>query len=359
MPICIDCSFQLDFDGKWDELIKVANMLKLSLVLFTSLLSIPFHGKAQATAETPKFSVEHIDVAMRRFVRAPHPMGSVEQKKLTQEIKAGLHRDGWDAQVVKFRTQIPNLAQERFGGSDKKAALVKEAEGENIIAISKGSERCMLIIGGHYDTKAYREFKFVGANDGGSSTAAMQELARVVGLLRKQEASAKATPAESGRYLDCSIALAFFDGEEATLPEWSDGKNLLGIEDNIHGSRAFAASLEPKFEGITYKGLPIKAAIVIDMIGHKNQNLFITNGSHPQLTQRLLAQKTTTKIAAVNVMIEDDHVPLAQLGVPFLHIIDWTNLEEWHKEKDTLAITSSRHIADFGDMLLRFLKQKR
>ena len=334
-------------------------MLKFPLVLVAAAFSLSQQSEAQPLAETPKFSVEQIDAAMHRFVRAPHPMASAEQKKLTQEIKSGLHQNGWDAQVVKFKTQIPNLAHERFGGGDQKTRLVKEVEGENIVAISKGSERCMLVIGGHYDTKTYKEFKFVGANDGGSSTAAMQELARVIGIIRKQESAAKATPSDSGRFLDCSIALTFFDGEEATLPEWSDAKRQLDIEDNTHGSRAFAASLEPKFEGVTYKGLPVKAAIVIDMIGHKNQNLFITSGSQPQLAQKLLAQKTMTKIAAVNVMIEDDHVPLAQLGIPFLHIIDWTNLDEWHKEKDTLNITSSRNIADFGDMLVRFLKQKR
>lgn len=336
-------------------------MLKFSVTLSAALfsLSLTHLSAAQPSAASAKFSVEHIDAAMRRFVRAPHPMASAEQKKLTQEIKAGLQKDGWDAQVVKFKTQIPNLAQERFGGSDKKAAQMKEVEGENIVAISKGNDRCLVMIGGHYDTKIYKGFKFVGANDGGSSTAAMQELARVVGLIRKQEAAGKSSANETGRFLDCSIALAFFDGEEATLPEWSDGKNALGIEDNIHGSRAFAASIESKFEGLTYKGLPIKAAIVIDMIGHKNQNLFITSGSHPQLTQKFLSQKTSTSIGAVNIAIEDDHLPFAKLGIPLLHIIDWTNLGEWHTEKDTLAIISNQKIAEFGDLLVRFLRQKR
>jgi glutaminyl-peptide cyclotransferase len=87
--------------------------------------------------------------------------------------------------------------------------------------------------------------------------------------------------------------------------------------------------------------------------------LFITNGSHSQLAQKFLTQKTTTKIALANVSIEDDHLPFVQLGLPFLHIIDWTNLSEWHTPKDTLDIISNKNIADFGDMLVRFLKQKR
>ena len=316
-------------------------------------------SKNLVQSSVAQFSVPNIAHAMQRFTRAPHPMASSEQKKLAAEIKADLVKQGWDAQIQKFKTKIPNLAHDKLGGKDKNAAPIKEVEGENILAISKGSERCMLVIGGHYDTKIYKDFKFVGANDGGSSTAAMQELARVISQIRKQESSMKAAMPESGRFLDCSIALAFFDGEEATLPEWSDGDRLLGIQDNIHGSRAFAATLERKFDGISYQNLPVKAVLVLDMIGHKNQNLFITNGSHPLLAQKLLSQKTTTKIALANVSIEDDHLPFAQLGLPFLHIIDWTNLSEWHTPKDSLDIISNQHIADFGDMLVRFLKQKR
>ena len=335
----------------------------LSLVLgllgafnLESSFAAPNTAANSSSKNNAEFSVDNIDAAMKRFTRTPHPMASAEQKKLAQDIKAGLSKLGWQVQSQKFKTKIPNLAHEKLGGKEKSTSPIKEVEGENVVAVSKGSDRCLLVIGGHYDTKPYRDFKFVGANDGGSSTAAMQELARVISVLRQQEQSAGK---DSGRFLDCSIALTFFDGEEATLPEWSDGEKLLGIQDNIHGSRAFAASLRKSFEGITYQNLPVKAVIILDMIGHKNQNLFITSGSDPQLAQKLLGQKTNTKIFAANIAIEDDHLPFAQLGLPFLHIIDWTNLTEWHTPRDTLDIISNKNIADFGDMLLRFLKQKR
>lgn len=337
-------------------------MSRLLKTLLWSVISLGLTHSALVgatdSAQNTEFQVSHIDAAMKRFTKAPHPMASAEQKKLAQEIKAGLSKHGWQVQSQKFKTKIPNLAHHQLGGQDKKAAPIKEVEGENIIAISKGSERCMLLIGGHYDTKFYKDFSFVGANDGGSSTAAMQELARVIQLIRRQESSKPASK-ESGRFLDCSIALTFFDGEEATLSEWSDADRLLGITDNTHGSRAFAASLSKQFEGVMYQNLPIKAVLILDMIGHKNQNLFITSGSNPQLAQKLLGQRTSTRISAANIAIEDDHIPFAQMGLPFLHIIDWTNLAEWHTPKDTLEIISNKNIADFGDMLVRFLKQKR
>lgn len=336
-------------------------MFTLSRTLFAVLFgasAFVFTSASQGTESKSRadFSVENIDQAMKRFTRAPHPMASAEQKKLAQEIKAGLAKHGWQVESQKFSTKIPNLAHVKLGGKDKNATPVKEVEGENIVAISKGSERCLILIGGHYDTKIYQNFRFVGANDGGSSTAAMQELGRVINVLRTQEKAAKP---DNGRYLDCSIALAFFDGEEATLPEWSDGERLVGIQDNIHGSRALAATMSRQFEGILYQNLPVKAVLVLDMIGHKNQNLFITTGSNQQLAQKFLGQKTSTKIFAANIAIEDDHLPFAQLGIPLLHIIDWTNLSEWHTAQDTTEIISNKNIADFGDMLVRFLKQKR
>ncbi|MBC3806625.1 M28 family peptidase [Undibacterium seohonense] len=338
--------------------------MKVSVsLLFAMLLASTIGCVMAATDDSQKngafFNVGHIDAAMKRFTRAPHPMNSSEQKKLAQDIKAGLVKHGWQVQLQKFKTKIPNLAHEKLGGKDKNVAPVREVEGENIVAISKGSERCLLLIGGHYDTKFYKDFTFVGANDGGSSTAALQELARVIQVHRQQDSTAKHAVKENGRFIDCSIGLVFFDGEEATLPEWADADRLLGITDNTHGSRAFAGSLVKQFEGITYQNLPVKAVVILDMIGHKNQNLFITTGSNPQLAQKLLGQKTTTKIFMANIAIEDDHLPFAQLGLPFLHIIDWTNLSEWHTPRDTLQIISNKNIADFGDMLVRFLKQKR
>jgi hypothetical protein len=337
-------------------------MLSLSKLLIASVsLCLGATSIASASSESKQtstnFEAENIDAALKRFTRAPHPMASAEQRKLTQDIKADLSKDGWDVQIQKFKTKIPNLAAARFGGGDKKAADTKEVEGENIVAMLKGNDRCLVLVGGHYDTKVFKDFRFVGANDGGSSTAAMQEMARVVAQVKKQETASKSS--ENGRYLDCSIALTFFDGEEATLPEWNDAEHSIGLQDNIYGSRAFANQLQKTFEGVVYKGLPIKAALIIDMIGHQNQVLFITNGSSPQLAQKFLGQRSSTRIGVVNAPIEDDHLPLLNLGVPLLHIIDWTNLSEWHKATDTMEIISSKNIALFGDMVVRFFKQKR
>ena len=319
-------------------------------------LAIDNDKQSSASPESVKFSAANLERHLQRFVKTPHPIGSAAQKSLALDIKATLVKSGWDAQIVKFKTTIPKLSAQRFGGKEKEASLTQEIFAENIVATLRGGERCSVIIGGHYDTKFFRNMHFVGANDGGSSTTIMQELARVITQVKQHES---ASVKNTGRLIDCSVVLAFFDGEEANLPEWEDGKKILGLQDNLYGSRAFAEGIERKFEGPVFQNLPIKLALVIDMVGHKNQTLFITAGSHPQLSQKLLSVAGNTAISAVNLQIEDDHIPFLQKGVSVVHVIDWTNLNEWHTQNDKLNIISNKNMQDFGDLLIRFLQQKR
>src|SRR5262249_60508695 len=48
----------------------------------------------------------------------------------------------------------------------------------NIIVRLPGRRSDVIVLAGHYDTKLFTSFRFVGANDGGSSAALLIELAR-------------------------------------------------------------------------------------------------------------------------------------------------------------------------------------
>ncbi len=61
------------------------------------------------------------------------------------------------------------------------------------------------MIAGHYDTKLENYFRFVGANDGGSSAAFLLEMARELRHTRHK----------------LTYWLVFFDGEEAIRQHWS------------------------------------------------------------------------------------------------------------------------------------------
>lgn len=308
-------------------------------------------------------SAENLSEFLNRFVKEPHPMGSTAQKAYTRELAAKLKSWGWQVELQTFTTDSPNLAHEVFGGPARAAQKTVKKEGENIVAVREGPDPCVLVLGGHYDTKFYTNKTFVGANDGGSSTVLQLELARVLG--------AQKNAASTGRWRDCTLVNVWFDGEEAFAPEWDDGQRLAGVRDNLYGSHVFVENLKRSsskrdaksgtnsVDKWHFKNKPVELVMVIDMVGHKNQKLFITQGSDRTQSEKLLRHKGSVDIRLDSGLIDDDHKPFAARGIPFVHVIDWTNLAEWHTEKDTKEIISTQKLADFGRAILGFLDDKR
>ena len=293
--------------------------------------------------------VSNLEKKLRVITQLPHPMGSAEQKSLARWMVGYLSARGWRAEEQRFTVKTPS-------GSVKEPKLVSRT-GRNVVAWRTGNDDCAFIIGGHYDSKYFPQgVRFVGANDGGSSTALMLELAR----LWTHPAHALSPKLKSGgTWFDCEIVLAFFDGEEAFLPEWTDGERLLGVRDNLYGSRDFVNRLVRAGSSLLWRKKPVKLFLNLDMVGHKNQNLFITEGSDNLLSEQFIALRGAVPIKKVPLAVEDDHIPFMRLGIPVIHVIDWTNLQEWHTPKDTLDIVSSEKIAALIEVVMKFSERKR
>ena len=200
----------------------------------------------------------------------------------------------------------------------------------NLIATIPGARKERLAITGHYDTKLFREFRFVGANDGGSSTAFLIEIAR-------------ALKARRNAY---TIELIFFDGEEATLRDW-------GGTDHTYGSQYYVDNAKKT------GALPsLKAMILVDMIGERSPRFFKEGRSTRWLTDEIwaAAQKLGYGSAFVNEItpIEDDHVPFLNAGVPSTDIID-LDYPAWHTADDTLDRTAARSLEIVGNAILNAL----
>src|SRR5262245_36139495 len=97
----------------------------------------------------------------------------------------------------------------------------------NLVATIPGAGKNRIVIAGHYDTKRFREFAFVGANDGGSSAAFLIELARV--LKARQNA--------------LTIELLFLDGEEAVV-EWAGNDHTYGSRHYVERSEEHTSELQ-------------------------------------------------------------------------------------------------------------------
>ena len=201
----------------------------------------------------------------------------------------------------------------------------------NLVATIPGTSKDRVALAGHYDTKLFRQFRFVGANDAGSSTAFLLEMARVLASRRNL----------------LTIEILFFDGEEA-LVEWTG-------TDHTYGSRHY---VEAARRNGTLAGL--KALILVDMIGDRNLRIRREQQSTAWLTDLLWASARRLKLDSVfvneSMPIEDDHVPFLQAGVPAVDIID-LEYPPWHTAGDTLDQVSARSLQAVGDVVLDALPQ--
>ena len=160
----------------------------------------------------------------------------------------------------------------------------------NLIATIPGARKERIVLAGHYDTKLFREFRFVGANDGGSSAAVLLEMARVLKARRNT----------------FTVELLFLDGEEATLRDW-------GGTDHTYGSQYYVDSGKK-----TGALAGLKALVLVDMVGDRSLRIMRETASTKWLTDTIWAAAKRLGYASTFVdeatRIEDDHIPFLEAG---------------------------------------------
>jgi len=201
-----------------------------------------------------------------------------------------------------------------------------EVSMSNVIATIPGRRPDRLVLASHYDTKLFREFRFVGANDGASSTAALLELGRVL----------------KARQNELTIELLFLDGEEARMPEWRG-------TDNTYGSRHYVQAAQK--DG-SLKSL--KALVLLDMIGDRDLLIKRDSNSTPWLVDIIWATAArlghTSTFSNQLTVIEDDHIPFLRAGVAAADIIDLEN-PTWHTPQDDVEHVNARSLQVVGDVV--------
>jgi glutaminyl-peptide cyclotransferase len=266
----------------------------------------------QAVAPPPKFESGRAWEHLRQLVAiGPRPSGSPAIEQTRKYIREQLGAAGLTATEQAWDEQTP----------------IDKVRMVNLVATIPGARKERIVFAGHYDTKLYRQFRFVGASDGGSSAAFLLELARVL------------KPRKNG----LTIELLFLDGEEARLPDWHG-------TDNTYGSRHYV-DLAKRDGSLT----TLKALVLIDMIGDRDLNMRRDTNSTPWLTDLIwreaARQKLDDDFIAESTKIEDDHLPFLAAGVPAVDIID-LDYEAWHTAEDTLDAVSARSLQVVGDVVL-------
>ena len=207
----------------------------------------------------------------------------------------------------------------------------------NVLATIPGDDDQWIVLLSHFDTKSGIGKEFQGANDGGSSTGLLLELAALI---------QKAGPRKH------SVLCAFLDGEECRLA-YSD-------RDGFHGSKRLAKTMKEQQKKIA-------AVILMDMIGDRDLKITIPSNSTPKLRVLALvvaeALKERTKIGLCDGEIYDDHYPFLKLGYPAVDLIDFyygsrPGLNEyWHTPQDTLDKLSADSLLSTGRIVLEMVNR--
>ena len=261
----------------------------------------------------------------------PRPSGTSSLEKARQQITDALKAAGWTVERQEFEaTPIPGKGALKFVNLIGRFPATPGGEA------SKDTQRA--IVASHYDTKRMLGVSFVGANDGGSSTGALMELARV----------AAKQPQFATR-----LELVFFDGEEAIE---NFGDPVTGT-DGLVGSRHYAIALRD-----SGRAKQFRAAILWDMIGDKDLKLTLPSDSPPQLAGGIITASEQLglrkHIGYFGQPILDDHVPLAKIArIPAMDMIDF-DYAPWHTSGDTLDKLSAESLRTVGQLTLWYLERE-
>jgi glutaminyl-peptide cyclotransferase len=278
-----------------------------------------------AAPARPAYDGQRAFEHVRKMVEiGPRPAGSAELARTRAYITGELEAAGLKVTSDKFMANTPVGAREMV----------------NVTAELAGESADVIIISSHYDTKPFKAFRFVGANDGGSSTGALIEIARAL--------------AASGSKPRFTYRFVFFDGEEAFCEGWSQ----CGTEsapDNTYGSRRYVAQLLER--GETKR---VRAMILLDMIGYTNLAIPRETLSTPWLvdiiweTARELGY--SAQFTDEEESVEDDHVPFLQAEIPVVDLIQLGGYSRyWHTAEDTLDKISPRSLQIVGETVIASL----
>lgn len=266
----------------------------------------------------------------------PRPAGSEALETSRKYLEDQLRELGWETRRQAFSAKTPEGAVEftnlraRFGAN-------------------RWDEPVRGLFSAHYDTKRFEGFSFVGANDGGSGTAVLLELARVMRLRPE---------------LARGIELVFFDGEEALGP-------TITPNDGLYGSRHYAKELllvpekrRPRWgvllDMVGDRDLHIRAAIQIpsaslrDLAETRETSGYVVDILSVQTRLEEMARNLRSAANDLGVSsqvgispdyIVDDHIPLNVIaGVPTIDLIDF-DYPHWHTPADTLDKVSAESLA--------------
>jgi len=214
----------------------------------------------------------------------------------------------------------------------------KTVEAYNIIARFQPEKGERILLCAHWDTRPWadkdpnpvnRRTPILGANDGASGVAVLLEVARIL----------------HDRSPDVGVDIVLFDGEDAgnegNMDSWAQGA--------AYYARHLGRQEHPRL------------GVLIDMIGDADLAIY------QEANSRAYARPVVDRIwaiaaelgcnafkAAAGSSVMDDHIPLLQIGIPCIDLID-LDYPYWHTLADTPDKCSAASLDQVGRVLVHLI----
>lgn len=231
-----------------------------------------------------------------------------------------------------LKTYADTVYLQHFSYPDYNGNFMRMA---NVIARFSPDNCRRILLCAHWDTrpraerdtiKENREKPILGANDGASGVAVLLALAEILRQSKPQ----------------IGVDIVLFDGED------------YGVEGDISrylmGSKYFAQNLPKPTPSV---------AILVDMVGDKELRIHKEGYSvlrcGPAVVETLWHRAKKLKLTAFvdsqGTAIIDDHLPLCEVGIRAVNIIDF-DYPHWHTLEDTPDKCSPTSLEQVGKLLL-------
>jgi len=297
------------------------------------------------TLDLARISAHPIGRFLSLFMQ-PRTPGSHNSRMIQIFLLQHFEKLGWaGVEVDRFRAGVPPEG--------------KELVFTNLVFTLNPKAKKQLVLAAHYDSKAHvdgqkAQEQFIGATDSAWPCALLVELAYAL------------TPRllKSPKFVDVSLQIIFFDGEEAQV-HW-------GPDDSIYGAKHLAAKWskeEPE------KIARIELFVLLDLLGAANPGFYpIIRQTRSQYQRLMQAEDHVNKtvglsstkgisryfspsvpMSAQGILVEDDHTPFHTLGIPVLHVIPLPFPAVWHTMKDDESALDNGTIRDLTMIMVRYL----
>lgn len=249
--------------------------------------------------------------------------------------------------VEHFRTAGATVTKQPFQIRDRKSG--KAVAMENIVVAWHPDRTERILLGAHYDTRPFPDRDredprgtFVGANDGASGVALLMELAG-------------AMPGLAG---PVGVDFVLFDAEEYVF-----GPRDPYFLGSTHFARQYAAGRKSGETAWSYRaGLVLDMVADADLVVYQESKSVSWPDTRPVVDEVWdVAKRMGVRqfVARPGYEVEDDHVPLRNLGkIPTADIIDF-DYPSWHTTHDTAAACSGESLEAVGSVVLQWLREQR